>query len=175
VRFVEFKTFGDMVAGGVFKDIFTSPDKPAPEAPASKPGLPLNKIEVTDVMGSKRPGYIHQGVDLKAATGTPVKATIDGQVTFAGWNDVGGLAVMIDTGKERKDSFHHLSKISVKRGDKVKVGDIVGFSGATGKVSGPHLHWQVNIRGRNVDPLAGQQWTWAQGYGDSSQAGRRKK
>ena len=174
MRFVEFQTLGDMIAKGQFKDLFKKSDKPAPSS--SPPGMPLDKIEVTDINGRQREGYVHRGVDLKAAVGTPVKATVDGKVTFAGDTHDGGLTVIIDTGKGRNDRLCHLSRINVRQGATVKVGEVVALSGATGhKITGPHLHWQVTVGGRNVDPLAGQQWAWAPGFGPDSGGAARKK
>ena len=132
---------------------------------------------VTDVPGSPREDHIHQGVDLRAVVGTPVKATIDGTVSFVGNSGQrGGLCVVINSGSGRKDTFYHLSKFNVEKGDRVKVGQVIALTGNTGyPTTGPHLHWEVNIGGRNVDPLSGQQWAWASGHGpNSNQAARRK-
>jgi murein DD-endopeptidase MepM/ murein hydrolase activator NlpD len=137
---------------------------------------PLDQMLVTDMPGSARKHGIHHGVDLKAAVGTPVKSPIDGKVVIAGFDGDAGNKISIEgSAGQLHHTFMHLSQINVQKGQQVKAGQVVGLSGATGRVTGPHLHWEVKVGGRWIDPLQGQQWAWAQGYGpNASQSAKRK-
>lgn len=94
----------------------------------------------------------HHGVDFKAKTGTPVLAAAGGVVTLAGWNGVYGKCIIVSNGIY-DFLYGHLSEISVKEGDTVMAGKIIGLTGNTGKSSGPHLHFEVREGGRAIDPL----------------------
>ena len=96
----------------------------------------------------------HSGMDIAAAQGTPVKAPAGGIVTFAdpGLYLTGGT-VVIDHGAGVGSNFLHLSRIDVKVGDRVEQGQIVAAVGATGRATGPHLHWGMHCHGVRVDPL----------------------
>lgn len=106
---------------------------------------------VTGPKGNKIP---HPGVDIAAPTGTPVVATNDGKIAFAGMLGSAGNTVELVTTTGVKHKFMHLSKILVKKGDEVKKGDRVGDIGSTGFSTGPHLHWEKYASGRQLDPLA---------------------
>jgi len=94
----------------------------------------------------------HKGVDTGIPIGTPVKSTMDGNVLFAGWNNEGyGNLVIIQNG-EYKTYYAHLSEIPVNVGDRVVTGAIIGLSGSTGNSTGPHLHYEVRINDKPVDP-----------------------
>jgi len=95
----------------------------------------------------------HSGTDFKAMTGTPIHAVNDGVVVLAKDRYYAGNSVIIDHGEGLYTCYYHLSKISVSRGDKVKQNDLLGLSGATGRVTGPHLHFAVMLYGVQVDPL----------------------
>jgi murein DD-endopeptidase MepM/ murein hydrolase activator NlpD len=96
----------------------------------------------------------HAGIDLIAAQGTPVGAAGQGRVVYAGWRDGGwGDEVTIDHGHGIRAIYAHLSKITVKLGDLVAAGQPVGLVGATGDASGPHLHFELRLRGAAIDPL----------------------
>ena len=96
----------------------------------------------------------HSGMDIAAPTGTPVKAPADGVITFA---DAGlyltGGTVVLDHGHGISSNFLHLSRIDVKVGDSVKQGDVIAAVGATGRVTGPHLHWGMSWFDTRIDPL----------------------
>ena len=96
----------------------------------------------------------HSGMDIAVATGTPVKAPADGVVTFA---DAGlyltGGTLVLDHGHGISSNFLHLSRIDAKVGDTVKQGDVVAAVGATGRATGPHLHWGMNWFDVRIDPL----------------------
>jgi len=96
----------------------------------------------------------HSGADFNSATGTPIKAPNGGRVVLAGDRYFTGNTVVIDHGLTLFSLFAHLSEIDVKAGDTVAAGDVVGKVGATGRVTGPHLHWSVRINGARVDPLS---------------------
>lgn len=96
----------------------------------------------------------HEGLDYSADIGTPVYATGDGKVTAAGWSNSGyGLAVDIDHGFNYLTRYAHLSEIAVKPGQSVKRGDLVGKVGNTGKSTGPHLHYEVRLKGQPQNPV----------------------
>ena len=96
----------------------------------------------------------HSGMDIAVATGTPVKAPADGVVTFA---DTGlyltGGTLVLDHGHGISSNFLHLSRIDAKVGDTVRQGDVVAAVGATGRATGPHLHWGMNWFDVRLDPL----------------------
>jgi murein DD-endopeptidase MepM/ murein hydrolase activator NlpD len=95
----------------------------------------------------------HRGTDFRARTGTPVYASNFGVVRLAKNLFYSGNIVIVDHGKGIFTNYAHLSKIQVSEGRRVTGGEQIGLSGATGRVSGPHLHWGVKINGVYVDPL----------------------
>lgn len=95
----------------------------------------------------------HGGTDFRAPTGTAVGAVNSGIVRIAKDRYYAGNSVVIDHGYGIYSQYYHLSKIEVKVGQRVKKGDIIGLSGATGRVSGPHLHFGIFAGGKQVDPL----------------------
>ena len=95
----------------------------------------------------------HAGMDFRAATGSAVKATAAGVVTKAGWNGGYGRLVEIDHGNGYSTRYGHMSKIIVSEGDTVKIGDVIGAVGSSGRSTGPHLHYEVRKNGTAVDPL----------------------
>lgn len=101
-----------------------------------------------------KPGAGHSGMDIAAATGTPVKAPTGGVVTFAdpGLYLTGGT-VVLDHGHGVSSNFLHLSRIDVRVGDVIAQGQVLGAVGATGRATGPHLHWGLNWFDVRVDPL----------------------
>ena len=104
------------------------------------------------VLGKKRP---HRGVDYAAAIGTPIKAAGNGKVIFRGKKGGYGNTVIIKHGSTYTTLYAHLSRFhrSVKNGSKVKQGEIIGYVGKTGIVTGPHLHYEFRINGRHKNPL----------------------
>ncbi|WP_316410689.1 M23 family metallopeptidase [Mesoterricola sediminis] len=96
---------------------------------------------------------VHRGLDLRAPSGTPVRAAAPGRVRLAKDVFFGGNLIILDHGAGLFTIYAHLSRMAVKAGDEVRAGDRLGLSGATGRVSGPHLHWGASIAGVDVDPL----------------------
>ena len=94
----------------------------------------------------------HAGLDFPAVTGTPVTAAGTGRVVFAGYNDGWGTTVVLDHGNAVRTRYAHLSAITVSLGTSVLAGTQVGRVGATGHATGPHLHFEVTVRGANADP-----------------------
>ncbi len=97
-------------------------------------------------------GAMHTGVDISAPTGTMVRATADGIVTFAGWSNGYGQLVVVDHGGGYETYYAHLSRFGVVDGQEVRRGDQVGAVGSTGRVTAPHLHYEVRIGGAPVNP-----------------------
>ncbi len=95
---------------------------------------------------------MHEGLDIAARPGTPVKATADGVVIYSGWKSDFGKLVTVDHGYGYRTRYGHLSKIYVKNGQRIKRGDTVGSVGSTGRSTGPHLHYEVKVRGLPVNP-----------------------
>jgi murein DD-endopeptidase MepM/ murein hydrolase activator NlpD len=102
--------------------------------------------------GEARPP--HTGADFLSPTGRPVKAPNAGRVVLADPQYFSGNTVIIDHGLGLFSMLAHLSQIDVKVGDTVTAGQIVGKVGATGRVTGPHLHWGVRLNNARVDPLS---------------------
>jgi len=96
----------------------------------------------------------HSGADFLSPTGTPIKSPAPGTVTLAEDLYYSGGAVVVDHGMGIISLFAHMSSVIARKGDDVKQGDVVGLVGATGRVTGPHLHWTVRVNGARVDPLS---------------------
>ncbi len=96
----------------------------------------------------------HFGVDIRVPSGTPVKATADGIVSVSGWMSGNGNIVAIEHGHDFSTAYAHNSQNLVKVGQRVKRGDTIALSGATGKITGPHVHYEVWKRGAPTDPIA---------------------
>lgn len=101
-----------------------------------------------------QPRAPHSGADLRASTGTEILAANTGRVVLAKDYFFNGNSVFIDHGLGVYTMYLHLSKISVKVGDVVKGGQVIGLAGATGRVTGPHLHWGARILDARVDPFS---------------------
>lgn len=130
--------------------------------PSSAPHL-ASPLDESTVVTSKFGGRsdplegdprVHAGVDLRAATGTPAHAAQDGVVVRAEAAGNYGNLVVVDHGNGLQTRYAHLSHIDVKPGDHVTEGQTVGEVGATGRVTGPHLHFEVRQNGRAIDPTS---------------------
>jgi murein DD-endopeptidase MepM/ murein hydrolase activator NlpD len=95
----------------------------------------------------------HLGVDYAAPTGTPVRSVGEGVVEFSGVQNGYGNVVEIKHGNERSTLYAHLSRIDVKKGQRIEQGQLVGAVGSTGWSTGPHLHFEFRVKGQHQDPL----------------------
>jgi hypothetical protein len=105
---------------------------------------------VDPIYGTPR---FHSGMDFTANTGTEVYATGDGTVVKAGWETGYGNCVLIDHGFGYQTLYGHLRKILTRKGKKVLRGELIGEVGSTGKSTGPHLHYEVHVKGQPVNPI----------------------
>ena len=116
---------------------------------------------ISTLFGSQRiyangeAGSYHSGIDIARATGTPVQAPADGVVILAAAAPftLEGNLLMIDHGMGLNSAFLHLSRIDVSVGEHVTKGQVIGLVGATGRATGPHLHWSLQWQGAKLDPL----------------------
>jgi murein DD-endopeptidase MepM/ murein hydrolase activator NlpD len=114
-------------------------------------GLRISPFSRTNEEGEGLLGY-HTGFDICNAEGTPIQATADGEVVQAGWMDRYGNGVVLEHTSTIETLYAHMSKVRVKTGQKVSRGDILGYMGRTGNATGVHLHYEVRINGRPVNP-----------------------
>jgi murein DD-endopeptidase MepM/ murein hydrolase activator NlpD len=120
--------------------------------------VPLDGVTTGSNFGKRRilngqPGSPHGGVDFPATTGTPVHAAQSGRVALAQELFFSGNTVVVDHGLGVYTFYGHLSAIDVKAGDTVESGQVLGKVGATGRVTGPHLHWGLTVERARVNPL----------------------
>ena len=117
----------------------------------------LGEIELSSGFGVRTDPFLgrpamHTGLDFRASTGDPVRATANGRVVSAGWAGGYGRMVEIDHGNGLSTRYGHMSRINVKVGEQIHIGQIVGEVGSTGRSTGPHLHYETRIDGEAVDP-----------------------
>ena len=117
----------------------------------------VGEVEFTSGFGVRSDPFLgrpamHTGLDFRAAMGDPVRATANGKVASAGWAGGYGRMVEIDHGNGLSTRYGHLSQINVKVGDVIKIGQVIGEVGSTGRSTGPHLHYETRIDGEAVDP-----------------------
>jgi murein DD-endopeptidase MepM/ murein hydrolase activator NlpD len=99
-----------------------------------------------------RPDF-HHGVDVAVPVGSPVSAMQNGEVAFAGEMSGYGRVIFLQHGANLRTIYGHLSEISVRKGDRVKAGQLIGKSGMSGNAQGPHLHFEIQRWGRDEDPV----------------------
>lgn len=127
---------------------------------ASRSGSSTNYRLLWPVVGRVSSGWgyrtrfekFHYGLDIAAPTGTPIKATCAGVVEFAGWKNGYGYCIFLDHGNGLKTAYGHASKLYVKRGQRVAAGETIAAVGSSGFSTGPHVHLEVRINDRLVDP-----------------------
>ena len=95
----------------------------------------------------------HTGQDIGAPGGTPIRAAASGIVFYAGWSTAYGNVMLIDHGNGLMTMYAHQSRFALKKGDEVVVGDVIGYVGSTGYSTGPHLHFEVHVGGKNYNPM----------------------
>lgn len=98
-------------------------------------------------------GRLHQGIDIGASTGTPIRAAAAGTIIYCGWESGYGNLVVIDNGGNLATAYGHQSAIAVTCGQQVSQGQVIGYVGCTGECTGPHLHFEVRVDGNPVDPM----------------------
>lgn len=143
------------------------PASPAPISamappPAGPPAISYARqsgpLAITSGFGMRRHPILgiareHLGVDLAARAGSPILAPAEGTVRLAGWASGYGLTVMVEHGGGLETRYAHLSGIAVGVGQAVHAGTLLGYVGSTGLATGPHLHYEVRVNGRAVNPL----------------------
>jgi murein DD-endopeptidase MepM/ murein hydrolase activator NlpD len=97
-------------------------------------------------------GAFHSGVDLQANPGTPVRAAADGIVTHAAWSGGYGRLIVIDHGNGMQTWYGHLSRFYCVPGQDIRQGQVIGYSGSSGRATGPHLHYEVRVGGTPINP-----------------------
>lgn len=117
----------------------------------------LGEVEFSSGFGVRSDPFLgrpamHTGLDFRASTGDPVRATAVGKVVNAGWQGGYGQMVEIDHGNGLSTRYGHLSKIIAKVGQSIQIGQVIGEVGSTGRSTGPHLHYETRIDGEAVDP-----------------------
>jgi murein DD-endopeptidase MepM/ murein hydrolase activator NlpD len=119
---------------------------------------PVNgEIDLSSTFGVRVDPFLHvaamhTGLDFRGDTGDPIHATAAGTVVGAGWSGGYGRMIEIDHGNGLSTRYGHLSQIDVKVGDEIRIGQIIGRMGSTGRSTGPHLHYETRIDGDAVDP-----------------------
>jgi murein DD-endopeptidase MepM/ murein hydrolase activator NlpD len=96
----------------------------------------------------------HSGLDIRADRGTPIYAPASGIVVLAGSHQDYGTAIILDHGQDVRSLYGHLSRLNVQPAQRVERGGIIGWTGNTGRSSGPHLHYEISVRGEAVNPRA---------------------
>jgi len=132
------------------EQLWVGPFVPPSAAPVSSPygiGRSYNSAPVSSY---------HSGTDFAAEEGAPVTAANAGRVVFVDELPIRGRSVVLDHGGGVFTAYHHLSRTAASLGGTVATGDVLGFVGATGLSTGPHLHWELIVGGENVDPML---WT----------------
>lgn len=152
----ELETQGDLIARRLqaVQDVLETQDTRLISTPSIAPVMGI----ITDGFGRRKDPFtgrtaFHRGLDLSARRGTPIKAPADGVVVFAARNGGMGRMVRISHGFGYTTVYGHLSKIEVKPGDQIHRGDEIGLVGNTGRSTGSHLHYEVHVDGKAVNPL----------------------
>lgn len=150
--YIQSKSFDEVV------ELCKQHDEMLASIPAIQPVANKNLKQTASGYGTRiDPIYktvkFHEGMDFSANVGTPVYVTGNGKVTQAGWDGLYGNSITIDHGFGYATRYAHLSKIKVRRGQKVIRGEVIGEVGSTGKSTGPHLHYEVHVKGKVVNPV----------------------
>ena len=127
-----------------------------PSASSNTPSIWPSTGVVTSPYGLRWGGSdFHPGIDIANDLGTPIVATADGTVEYAGW-DSGGYGNMVDInhGNGIMTRYGHASQVVVSAGQQVKRGQIIAYMGSTGFSTGPHVHYEVHVNGQKVNPIS---------------------
>ncbi len=124
---------------------------------------PVNGARLSSRYGMRRhpvTGFnaMHRGIDFAVPTGTPILAAGSGSVETAGWNGAYGKYVRIRHNSTYKTAYAHMSRIAsgIGKGRKIAQGEVIGYVGSTGRSTGPHLHYEIMVNNRQVNPLTVQ-------------------
>ena len=114
---------------------------------------------ITSAFGLRRDPFhrrrrFHAGIDIANRKMTKVKAAANGVITYAAWRGGHGRTIIIDHGNGYETKYSHLRKFTVRKGDKVRAGDIIAGMGSTGRSTGTHLHFEIRKDNKPVDPLS---------------------
>jgi murein DD-endopeptidase MepM/ murein hydrolase activator NlpD len=123
---------------------------------ATPKGYPVNG-NITSPYGKRNDPFnhitsFHSGIDISASPGTPIRATAEGVVSYSGWTQFSGYVVVLEHGLGFSTVYAHNKKNAVRVGQKVHRGEILGYVGSTGKSTGPHVHYEIWEKGKNVNP-----------------------
>ena len=113
---------------------------------------PVSPWRISSGFGEDRGDHLHAGVDVMVPTGTPIHAAAAGRVVAASWAGTAGIRTRIDHGSGLQTVYMHQSRLIKHTGNTVRQGEVIGLSGSTGRSSGPHLHFEVHVKGKPVNP-----------------------
>jgi len=150
--YIQSKSFDEVV------DLFKNHDEMLRCIPAIQPVANKNLKQTASGYGMRidpiyKTAKFHAGMDFSANIGTPIYATGNGTVIKAGWESAYGNLIKVDHGFGYVTWYAHLSKVKVRVGQKVVRGEVIGEVGNTGKSTGPHLHYEVHVKGKVVNPV----------------------
>ena len=150
--YIQSKSFDDVV------DLFKNHDEMLKCIPAIQPVANKNLKYTASGYGMRidpiyKTAKFHNGMDFSANIGTPVYATGDGVIKKAGWQSGYGKIIIVSHGFGYETWYAHLNKYNVRVGQKVVRGEVIGEVGNTGKSTGPHLHYEVHVKGKVVNPV----------------------
>ena len=138
---------------------------PAPEAGGQRQWPARRPVDgvITSRFGHRSDPFhgghrMHDGMDIAADHGSPVRAVRDGQVSFAGRRGGYGNVVVVDHGDGLQTLYAHCDSLNVRAGQRVEAGSVVGAVGDTGRATGAHLHFEVRVDGEAVDPSHALRW-----------------
>jgi murein DD-endopeptidase MepM/ murein hydrolase activator NlpD len=119
--------------------------------------VPASQAKISSGFGYRRDpfnggGAMHSGLDFKGPVGSPIHAAAKGKVSFVGWKSGYGKTVEISHGNGLMTRYAHMSRFDAAEGDEVTAGELIGGIGSTGRSTGPHLHFEVRINNRAVNP-----------------------
>lgn len=108
--------------------------------------------QITSWYGNRSSGY-HHGIDVAQKLGSPIQAAAAGTVVFTGYKPVYGRTIIISHGDDIQTVYAHLQQIQVKTNQRIQKGQFIATVGVTGKTTGPHLHFEIRVKGKTVNPM----------------------